>query len=85
VFSKVVLSKATPKRSIYCLIGVSRVEERIIEFTSDIASRSSVPSSSELSSRERSRSFGVVISSRVTREIGVGIRRVKRIVIGLSG
>jgi hypothetical protein len=85
VFSKVVLSKATSKRSIYYLIGVSRVEERIIEFTSDIASRSSVPSSSELSSRERSRSFGVVISSRVTREIEVDIRRVKRIVIGLSG
>jgi hypothetical protein len=84
VFSKVVLSKATSKRSIYCLIGVSRVEERIIEFTSDIASRSSVLSSSELSSRERSRSFGVVISSRVTREIGVDIRRVKRIVIELS-
>jgi hypothetical protein len=81
----VFLSKATSKRSIYYLIGVSRVEERIIEFTSDIASRSSVPSSSELSSRERSRSFGVVISSRVTREIEVDIRRVKRIVIGLSG
>jgi hypothetical protein len=65
VFSKVVLSKATPKRLIYRLIGVSRVEERIIEFTSDIACYSSVPSSGELSSRERSRSFGVVIGGGV--------------------
>jgi hypothetical protein len=37
-FSKVVLSKATPNRSIYCFIGVSRVEERIIELTSEVAS-----------------------------------------------
>jgi hypothetical protein len=65
VFSEVVLSKATPDRSIYRFIGVSRVEERTIELTSEVASRSSVPSSSELSSRERSRSFGVVIGSRV--------------------
>jgi hypothetical protein len=63
---EVVLSKATPTRSIYRFIGVSRVEERTIEFTSDIASYSSVPSSSELSSRERSRSFGVVIGGEVT-------------------
>jgi hypothetical protein len=56
----------------------------MIELTSDVASRSSVPSGSELSSRERFRSFGVVISSRVTWRVGVGIRRVERIVIGLS-
>ena len=65
-FSKLILSKATPNRSIYCFIGVSRVEERMIEFTSDVASYSSILSSSELSSREQSRSFGVVIGSRVT-------------------
>jgi hypothetical protein len=64
--SEVVLSKATPTRSIYRFIGVSRVEERTIELTSDIASYSSVPSSSKLSSREQFRSFGVIISSRVT-------------------
>jgi hypothetical protein len=84
-FSKVVLSKAAPDRSIYRFTGVSRVEERTIELTSEVASRSSVPSSSELASRERSRSFGVVIGSGVTRGVGVGIRRVERIVIGLSG
>jgi hypothetical protein len=66
VFSEVVLSKATPNRSIYYFIGVSRAEERTIELTSDVASCSSIPSSSELSSREQSRSFGVVIGSRVT-------------------
>jgi hypothetical protein len=64
-FSEVVLSKATPDYSIYRFIGVSRVEERTIELTSEVASRSSVPSSSELSSRERSRSFRVVIGSGV--------------------
>jgi len=65
VFSKVVLSKATPNCSIYRFIGVLRVEERTIELTSEVASYSSIPSSSELSSREQSRSFGVVIGSRV--------------------
>jgi hypothetical protein len=84
VFSKVVLSKAASNRSIYYFIEVSRVEERIIELTSDVASYSSIPSSSELSSREQSRSFGVVIGSGVTREVGEGIRRVERIVIRLS-
>jgi hypothetical protein len=63
---EVVLSKATPAYSIYCFIGVSRVEEQTIELTSDIASYSSIPSNSKLSSRERFRLFGVVISSRVT-------------------
>jgi hypothetical protein len=66
VFSKVVLSKATPNYSIYYFIGVSRVEEQTIELTSDIASYSSIPSSSELFSRERSRSFRVIIGSGVT-------------------
>jgi hypothetical protein len=70
---EVVLSKATPAYSIYCFTRVSRVEERTIELTSDVASCSSVPSGSELSSRERFRSFGVVISSGVTRRVGVGI------------
>jgi hypothetical protein len=65
-FSEVVLSKAAPERSIYRFTGVSRVEERTIEFTSDVASCSSVPSGGELSSRERSRSFGVVIGGGVT-------------------
>jgi hypothetical protein len=65
-FSKVVLSKAAPDCSIYYFTGVSRVEERTIELTSEVASRSSVPSGSELASRERSRSFGVVIGSGVT-------------------
>jgi hypothetical protein len=84
-FSKVVLSRATPNRSIYCFIGVSSIEERIIELTSDIASYSSIPSGSELSSREQSRSSRVVIGGRAPRGIGVGIRRVERIVIGLRG
>ena len=84
-FSEVVLSKAAPDRSIYRFTGISRVEERTIELTSDVASRSSVPSSSELSSRERSKSFRVVIGGGVTREVRVGIRRVERIVIGLRG
>ena len=65
-FSDVVLSKAAPDRSIYRFTGVSRVEERTIVLTSNVASRSSVPSGGELSSRERSRSFGVVIGSGVT-------------------
>jgi hypothetical protein len=84
-FSDVVLLRADHDRSIYRFTGVSRVEERTIEVTSDVASRSSVTSGGELSSRERSRSFGVVIGGGVTRRVGVGIRRVERIVIGLSG
>jgi hypothetical protein len=62
-----------------------KVEERTIELTSDVASHSSVPFSGGLSSRERSRSFGIVIGGGVTREVGVGIRRAERIVIELSG
>ena len=65
-FSKVVLSKAAPNRLIYCFTGVLILEERITLLTSNVASYSSVPSGSELSSREQSRSFGVVIGSRVT-------------------
>jgi hypothetical protein len=65
-FSEIVLLTAAPNYSIYRFIGVSRVEERIIELTSDVASYSSVPSSSELSSRKRSSLSGVVIGSRVT-------------------
>jgi hypothetical protein len=53
--------------------------------TSDIAHRNFVPSGGELSSRERSRSFGVVIGGGVVREVEVGIRRVDRIAIGLRG
>jgi hypothetical protein len=66
VMLEVVLSKATPTCLIYYFIGVLRVEERTIELTSDNASSSSIPSSSELSSREQSRSFRVIIGSRVT-------------------
>ena len=72
-FFKVVLSKATPDRSIYRFTGVSRVEERIIKATSDVASYSSVPSVGELSSRERYRSFRVVIGGRVTRGVYIYI------------
>ena len=68
-----VLSKATPDCSMYCFIGVSRVDERTIEFTSKVASYNSVPSSSELSSRERSRSIRVVIGGRVLGGVKVGI------------
>jgi hypothetical protein len=85
VFSEEVLLKAAPDRSIYRFTGVSRVEERTILLTSEVASYSSIPSSSELSSRERSRSFRVVIGGRVVGGVEVGIRRVERIVIGLSG
>jgi len=63
---EVVLLKATPTCLIYYFIGVLRVEEQTIELTSNIASYSSVPSGSKLSSREQSRSFRVVIGSRVT-------------------
>jgi hypothetical protein len=84
-FSDVVLSKAAPDRSIYRFTGVSRVDERTIELTSEVACRNSVPSGGELSSRERSRSFGVVIGGGVVGGVEVGIRRVERIVIGLRG
>ena len=83
--SDTVLSKAAPDRSIYRFTGVSRVDERTIELTSEVAYRNSVPSGGELSSRERSRSFGVVIGGGVVGGIEVGIRRVERIVIGKSG
>ena len=85
VFSEVVLSNAAPDYLIYRFTGVSRVEERTIVLTSDVACRNSVPSGGELSSRERSRSFGVVIGGGVVGGVEVGIRRVKRIVIGLRG
>jgi hypothetical protein len=84
-FSDVVLSRADSDRSIYRFTGVSRVEEQTILLTSYVASRSSVPSGGELSSRERSRSFGVVIGGGVVGEVEVGIRRVERIVISKSG
>jgi hypothetical protein len=83
--SEVVLSKAAPDHSIYCFIEVSRVDERTILLTSNVASCSSVPSSSELSSREQSRSFRVVIGGGVVGGVEVGIRRVERIVIRLIG
>jgi hypothetical protein len=51
-FLEVVLSKANPDYSIYYFIGVSRIEEQTIVLTSDIASYNSIPSGSELSSRE---------------------------------
>jgi hypothetical protein len=84
VFSEEVLSKAAPDRSIYCFIGVSRVEERTILLTSDVASCSSIPSGGELSSRKQSRSFGVIIGGRVVGGVEVGIWRVERIVISES-
>jgi hypothetical protein len=64
-FSEIVLLRADSDYSIYRFIGVIRVEERTIELTSDVASYSSISFSSELSSRERSRSFGIIISGRV--------------------
>jgi hypothetical protein len=85
VFLDVILSKAASDRSIYRFIGVSRVDERTIELTSEVACRNSVPSGRELSSRERSRSFGVVIGGGVVGGVEVGIQRVERIVIGLRG
>jgi hypothetical protein len=51
-FLDVILSRANPNRLIYYFIGVLRVEERTILLTSNVASYSLVPSSSELSSRE---------------------------------
>lgn len=65
-FLEVVLSKATLDYSIYYFIGVLRVDKRIIILTSNVASCSSVPSSSELSSREWSRLFRVIRGSRIT-------------------
>jgi hypothetical protein len=41
VFSDVVLLKAAPDRSIYRFTGVSRVDERIIELTSEVTYRNS--------------------------------------------
>jgi len=67
-----VLSSGAPDRSIYRFTGVSRLEERTIVLTSDVACRSSVPSGGELSSRERSRSFGVVIGGGVVGGVEVG-------------
>jgi hypothetical protein len=84
-FSEEVLSKAASDRSIYRFTGVSRVEERTIVLTSEVASRNSVFSRGELSSRERSRSFGVVIGGGVVGGGEVGIQRVEKIVIGLIG
>jgi len=84
-FLDIVLSRADPDRLIYRFTGVSRVEERTILLTSDVASYSSVPSGGELSSRERFRSFEVVIGGGVVGGVEVGIRRVERIVIGESG
>jgi hypothetical protein len=84
-FSDVVLSKAASDRLIYCFTGVSRVDKQTIELTSEVACCNSVPSGGELSSRERSRLFGVVIGGRVVGGVEVGIQRVERIVIGLRG
>jgi hypothetical protein len=84
VFLDIVLSRADSNRLIYRFIGVSRVEERTILLTSDVAYCNSVPSSSELSSREQSRLFGVVIGGRVVGGVKEGIQRVERIVISKS-
>jgi hypothetical protein len=84
-FLDVVLSRADSDRSIYRFTGVLRVEERTILLTSDVTSYSLVSSGGELFSRERSRSFGVVIGGGVVGGVEVGIRRVERIVIGESG
>jgi hypothetical protein len=56
----------------------------MILLTSEVASYSSIPSSSKLSSRERSRSFRVIIGGGVVGGVKVGIQRVERIVIRLS-
>jgi hypothetical protein len=84
-FLEEVLSKAASDRSIYCFTGVSRVEERTIVLTSEVASRNLVSSGGELSSREQSRLFRVVIGGGVVGGGEVGIRRVEKIVIGLIG
>jgi hypothetical protein len=80
-----VLLSIAPNYSIYCFTGVSRVEERTILLTSDVAYRNSVSSGSELSSREQSRLFGVIIGGGVVGGVKEGIRRVERIVIRLRG
>jgi hypothetical protein len=84
VFLEEVLSKAASDRLIYHFTGVSRVKERTILLTSDVASYSSVPSGGELSSRKWSRSFRVIIGGGVVGEVKVGIQRVERIVISES-
>ena len=61
------------------------MKEQTIVLTSNIAYRNSVPSGSELSSREQSRSFRVVIGGRVVGGVKEGIQKVKRIVIRLRG
>jgi hypothetical protein len=68
---------------IYYFTGVSRVEEQTIVLTSEVASCNLVPSGGELSSRERSRSFRVVIGGGVVGGGEVGIQRVERIVTRL--
>jgi len=45
----------------------------MILLTSNVASYSSIPSSSKLLSRERSRSFGIIIGGRVVGGVKVGI------------
>ena len=85
MFLDVVLSKATSNYLIYYFIGVLRVEEQTILLTSNVASCNSVPSGSELSSREQSRSFGVIIGGRVVEGVEVVIQRIKRIVTRLIG
>ena len=72
-FLEEVLSKAASDYLIYCFIRVLRVEEQTILLTSNIASRSSVPSGSKLSSREQSRLFRVIIGGRVVEGVEVGI------------
>ena len=83
-FLEEVLSKATSNRLIYYFIEVLRVEEQTILLTSNITSRSSIPSSSKLSSRKQSRSFRVVIGGGIVGGVKIGIRRVERIVISKS-
>jgi hypothetical protein len=72
-FLDVVLLRANSNRLIYYFIGALRVEERTILLTSDITSYSSIPFSSKLSSRKRSRSFRVVIRGRVVGGVKIGI------------
>jgi hypothetical protein len=84
-FLDVVFSKAASDRLIYCFTRVSRVDEQTIELTSEVTYRNSIRSSRELSSKEQSRSFGVVIGGGVVGEVEVVIRRVERIVIRLRG
>ena len=83
MFLDVVLLKATSNYLIYYFIGVLRVEEQTILLTSNVDSCNSVPSGSELSSREQSRSFGVIIGGRVVEGVEVVIQRIKRIVTRL--